>query len=336
MRRRKGAKQSRGQAVRHNHQMRTTGSGKGRPFRPGLLLALAICAGMAAGPAMRAAQLPAATRPRASAASAFEPLERWKAAVVAGDWGALAALYTSLPGSFAQTPQGRTADPNEEPEFWAGLRARGLESFNPKILQMSTTQPGVTVLTLRIEFTLRGTSGPQNVLVSGAQVWVEQGTDWRIYRSQRTDVLLRQSLRLPEPARPNPQLYPDPSEAQRDVDAALAASRADHKRVLVVFGGNWCYDCHVLDAAFHSKAIRPLVEANYHVVHVNIGEYNSNLDIAQRCQVVLDKGVPALAVLDGNGHVVTSQKQGEFESAVKIGPADVTQFLERWKPGAGR
>ena len=40
------------------------------------------------------------------------------------------------------------------------------------------------------------------------------------------------------------------------------------------------------------------------------------------------------AVLDGDGRVVTSLKNGEFESAAKIGMSDVTGFLERWKPGA--
>jgi hypothetical protein len=48
--------------------------------------------------------------------------------------------------------------------------------------------------------------------------------------------------------------------------------------------------------------------------------------------VPLDKGIPSLAVLDGDGRLITSQKQGEFESAAKIGMQDVTGFLDRWKP----
>jgi hypothetical protein len=88
----------------------------------------------------------------------------------------------------------------------------------------------------------------------------------------------------------------------------------------------------VLDAAFHSKEIAPIVTANFHVVHVNIGEYNANTEIAKKYDVPLEKGVPALAVLDSAGKLLTSQQHGEFESAVKIGPGDITQFLEHWKP----
>ncbi len=252
---------------------------------------------------------------------------------MAGDRNALAAFYPAMRGAFAQTPQGPITDPNEEPDFWAGLHARGLLSINPKILQMSTPQAGVTVLTLRVEMTMRDGTARQDVFVSGAQVWVEQGGSWFIYRSKRTDLLPRPTIRLPEPARPNPQLYPEPSEGPRDLEAAMAAAHADHKRVLVVFGANWCYDCHVLDAAFRSKTILPLVTANYHVVHINVGDGSENNDLARRCEVQPDR-LPSLAVLDGDGRLVTSQKNGEFDNAVKIGMGDVTGFLERWKPGA--
>ena len=99
-----------------------------------------------------------------------------------------------------------------------------------------------------------------------------------------------------------------------------------------MFGGNWCYDCHVLDTTFRSKEFAPLVEANYVVVHINIGDdVKDNVDIAARYGVALDKGVPSLGVLEPDGTVVYAQKNGEFESTVKIGPQDVRAFLEKWK-----
>ncbi|MGH9640357.1 MAG: thioredoxin family protein, partial [Bryobacteraceae bacterium] len=70
----------------------------------------------------------------------------------------------------------------------------------------------------------------------------------------------------------------------------------------------------------------------YHVVHVNVGEEDKNLNLAKKYEVPLDKGVPSLAVLDSSGALLYSQKNGEFESTVRIGPEDVIQFLNRWKP----
>ena len=141
--------------------------------------------------------------------------------------------------------------------------------------------------------------------------------------------------RLPEPAKPNTALYADPAEGPIEISAALAAATKDHKRVLLIFGGNWCYDCHVLDTTFHSKEFAPLVNANFHVVHVNIGNYDVNLDLAKKYEIPLEKGVPSLAVLDPDGTLLVSQKKGEFESTVRIGPEDVLEFLNKWKPNHG-
>jgi thiol:disulfide interchange protein len=138
---------------------------------------------------------------------------------------------------------------------------------------------------------------------------------------------------LPEPVKPNPALYPEPKEAQSELTTALAEAKQKRKRVLVIFGANWCYDCHVLDATFRSPAFAPLVQTNYIVVHINIGdEGKDNNDLAARLGVNLDRGVPSLAVLDPDGKVIVSQQNGEFESTVKIGPEDVHAFLEKWKP----
>jgi len=137
---------------------------------------------------------------------------------------------------------------------------------------------------------------------------------------------------LPEPAKPNASLYPPPQEAQSDLNAALATAAKEHKRVLVVFGANWCYDCHVLDTTFHSTSFAPLVNNNYVVVHVSIGdEGKDNNDLAAKFGVGLERGVPNLAVLDANGKVIVAQR-GEFEATTKIGPTDVKAFLEKWKP----
>jgi ketosteroid isomerase-like protein len=263
----------------------------------------------------------------------FAPLDHWKAAVLTGDKETIKNFYVIDPRAFAQTPQGKIADAAaEESDFWSRLASAGLSEIVPKILQQSSPQPGVTSLVLRVELKFQSKAESHQSVVSLAQVWVRQGDDWHIFVTQRSDVEPLPTMRLPQPKVPNTHLYPETGEAHQDLDAALTAARLDHKRVLLIFGANWCYDCHVLDAALHSKQLASLVAGNYHVVHVNIGEGKSNTDLADRFQVPLDKGVPSLAVIDGSGQLITSQKQGEFESAAKIGIEDINAFLNRWKP----
>lgn len=127
-------------------------------------------------------------------------------------------------------------------------------------------------------------------------------------------------------------IYPDPSQAKADIAQAMKTAAASHKRVILDFGGNWCGDCHVLDIYFHNPENLPILEANYVLVHVNVGQYDANLDLAQRYGVPLAKGVPALVVLSENGKVLYSQKSGEFEKMRSMQANAVTSFLVQWKP----
>jgi thiol-disulfide isomerase/thioredoxin len=114
--------------------------------------------------------------------------------------------------------------------------------------------------------------------------------------------------------------------------AALHNAAIEHKRLILDFGGNWCGDCKVLDIYFHDPANKSLIDANYIVVHVNVGHMDQNQKIAERYQVPLAKGVPALAVLDEHGKLLYSQRSGEFEAMRRMDPSSVTSFLLQWKP----
>jgi thioredoxin 1 len=127
-------------------------------------------------------------------------------------------------------------------------------------------------------------------------------------------------------------IYPAPEQAKADLAQALRTAKAQHKRVLLDFGGNWCPDCHVLDIYFHDPQNRPILDANFVLVHVNVGRYDANLDIAQKYAIPLNKGVPAIAVLDESGKLLYSQKGGEFEAMRKMESSSVTQFLAQWRP----
>jgi len=275
------------------------------------------------------------THENSSAPATFHPLEMWKASVLAGDKQSLAALYSINPASMTQSPEGQSVDPNFEPDFWSRLKSAGLTSLDVKVLEFVEARPGIQAANLRVEFDLSVNSQPQHFVVSLLQYWINSGGSWRIVASKR-GTLAAQVVqpRLPQPKVTNPNLYPPPEEAQPELAAALAAAGRAHKRVLVVFGGNWCYDCHVLDATFHSRQIAPLVKQYYEVVHINIGEYDQNLDIAQRYEIPLKKGVPSLAVLESDGKLVV--RSGDFENSLKVGPEDVSVFLNKWKPGRSK
>lgn len=127
-------------------------------------------------------------------------------------------------------------------------------------------------------------------------------------------------------------IYSDSADAHHDIAQALVTAQHEHKRVILDFGGNWCGDCQVLDIYLHQQPNLDLLNDNFILVHVNVGRFDKNTDLAEKYQVPLQKGVPGLAVLDARGRLLYSQKNGEFEAMRKMDPASVTEFLNKWKP----
>ncbi|MBV8672865.1 MAG: thioredoxin family protein [Acidobacteriaceae bacterium] len=127
-------------------------------------------------------------------------------------------------------------------------------------------------------------------------------------------------------------IYSATADPHADIAQAVKTATSEHKHIILDVGGNWCGDCQVLDIYFHQQPNLPLLERNYVLVHVDVGHMDKNTDVAEKYGIPLKRGVPALAVLDEHGHLLYSQKDGEFEAMRRMDPASVTEFLNQWKP----
>ena len=136
---------------------------------------------------------------------------------------------------------------------------------------------------------------------------------------------------------PDMVIYPAATQAHSDLAAALHSAAIRHKRVLLDFGDSSCRDCQVLDQYLHDPANRALLDSDYILVRINVDNGNShdysnaNEDLAYQYAVPLDKGVPALAVVNEKGELIYSQQHGEFEAMRHLQSSDLTSFLMRWK-----
>jgi thioredoxin-related protein len=134
-----------------------------------------------------------------------------------------------------------------------------------------------------------------------------------------------------KPAFVRRNIYRSDVDAKKEVSEAVERAKAKNKRVMLVFGGNWCYDCHVLDAALRDPAIGPTFDRYYELVHVDIGQGESNGDLVRKYKINLEKGVPAISLLDSSGKLIFNDKGGEFESARSMTEEDLLAFLDKWK-----
>jgi thioredoxin 1 len=251
-------------------------------------------------------------------------LDVWRKAVLAGDAQALVSLY----GANSRIIGPGKSSPNlkGEIEYWQSWKAKGLKTLAAEINTTQDPQPGLHVVSMQLTLEALEGGAPKKYYIKMAQGYAEQGGTWKIVAEQRED-----ATRLKGPSEKK-DLYPADADAQKEIQEALQAAAKSHKRVMLVFGGNWCYDCHVLDAAFHLPEIAPTVNRNFIVVHVDVGEYNKNLELAKKYEIPLERGVPAAAILESDGKLVVSQKNQEFEKAHSMAPEDILAFLNKWKP----
>lgn len=134
-----------------------------------------------------------------------------------------------------------------------------------------------------------------------------------------------------EPISVKTDLYPSAADAKKEINEALRRAGAEKKRVLLVFGANWCYDCHVLDRALHQGEAGRVMSQSFLLVHVDIGEGDKNLDLVKQYKTTLDKGVPVVVVLNRDGKLLYGSDDGEFESARTMMKRDLVAFLDRWR-----
>lgn len=251
----------------------------------------------------------------------FFALDQWKDAVIAGDAAALKNFYSTEPAAEIDTNSGK-GDAAADVAFWLGLKAKSMKA---EIVRLRFRTTGVSVIFKAEVQTANGAT----YYVTDAQGWQEQNGQWHIVGAERTD-----APQLQQPADMKKDLYPANADARAEIKEAEEKAAAGHKRVLLVFGADWCFDCHVLDIAFHRPDFADAI-SGYEVVHVDLGDDGKkNNDLAKQYDTPLDKGVPVLAVLDSDGKVVVSQKNGEFEDARSMTPQVLLAFLNKWKPQA--
>ncbi len=121
--------------------------------------------------------------------------------------------------------------------------------------------------------------------------------------------------------------YNEAADAKADVQAALKTAKAENKAALIVFGGNWCGDCKVLDMEMHQGDLAKLVDERLVVVKVDVGRFDKNLDVAERYGKILKQGVPSVALLRADGSVAYQTNGGELADARKMGRDGITKFF---------
>ena len=127
-------------------------------------------------------------------------------------------------------------------------------------------------------------------------------------------------------------IYDEKADARRDIAAAIAGAEESHRNIVLVFGANWCPDCHALYDQMHKPELAAIVEKNFVIVQIDVGREDKNLDMAEQYHVPVPHGIPALAVLNPGGNLLYAMDQGQFADARHMSYESIKAFFAKWKP----
>ncbi len=133
-------------------------------------------------------------------------------------------------------------------------------------------------------------------------------------------------------------IYDATANAEQDIQNAIKAAKKENKRVLLMFGANWCPWCQRLHHLIETNdQVNRYLYKHYELVLVDLGKRNLNMQIDKRYGSPNKLGIPVFVVLDSSGKQIHTQETGTLEypkGSTKIGhdPDKVIQFLKQWAP----
>jgi len=141
----------------------------------------------------------------------------------------------------------------------------------------------------------------------------------------------------PEYPNRGPDIYDPAADGTALITAALRQARAEHKRVLLDFGANWCPWCHALHRAFTaSPGVARFLGEHYVVVMIDVNKrhgFARNAAVNDKYGNPIRLGLPVLVVLDAAGRPIVTQDTGALEKGDGTeadDPAKVLAMLQKW------
>ncbi len=142
----------------------------------------------------------------------------------------------------------------------------------------------------------------------------------------------------PEYPKMGPDIYDVHANGEAQIADALTVAAAEHKRVLLDFGANWCIWCKRLHATFEADpSVAGSLGRGFVVVMVDVNTRHGvkrNEGVVARYGNPVAHGIPVLVVLDSDGKQLTTKDSGELEEGEGHSPAKIVAFLAQWAPPA--
>ena len=129
---------------------------------------------------------------------------------------------------------------------------------------------------------------------------------------------------------PLPLPYDEKVVDSLQLDEFIDLSISKGKQPVVIFGGNWCPDCRILEGTLAMPTIKKFLQQHYQVMHIDIGRYDRNMDLMDHLNIESKKGVPRVVILDLEKNIVNSSTSSEWTTARDRKQQEIYNYFQKF------
>ena len=127
---------------------------------------------------------------------------------------------------------------------------------------------------------------------------------------------------------PLPLPYNGETYSSNDIEAFLVSSISKSKQPIIIFGGNWCPDCRILEGTLQLPTIKKYMIKHYKIMHVDVGRYDKNMNLISYFKIPEEEGVPRVLVFDNKKNILNMNSTQEWRTARDRNKQEIFNYFQ--------
>jgi len=127
---------------------------------------------------------------------------------------------------------------------------------------------------------------------------------------------------------PQAKPYDETANAEQAIAIAQKEAKQANLPLVIIFGANWCDDCQALSKSLEHGEYAEKIAKEFKVVKVNVGNFDTNLEVAKAYGNPIEGGIPGAAIVSPDKKVLYVTKPGELSVVRHRGDDGIYNFLK--------
>jgi len=129
---------------------------------------------------------------------------------------------------------------------------------------------------------------------------------------------------------PLPLPYNNKNISSRLLDGFIDEAINENLQPVIIFGGNWCPDCRILDGTLELPTVEKFLNEHYKIMHIDIGRYDKNMELMSHLKIEQKKGVPRVVIFNFQKEILNSSTSSEWTTARDRKQQEIFNYFQKY------